>query len=222
VTIIRIALPILFMLSYGALNHILYAGQEVRARGPGEDADTAAQSPPEQTMQLRKGTVELSVIGGTTVPVPLFRARTNRHLTMASLQIGRIMTNQLGGGPLSGHFELVLDITPLTFVRQSESVFGLAFSPVFFRWNFGSSAAHRSRVFAEASGGILYTNQPVPVRTTSFNFIDQAGFGVRFGTRANRAWLLGYRFQHVSNGGRVRPNPGANFNFVYAGLTFLR
>ena len=38
----------------------------------------------------------------------------------------------------------------------------------------------RLRLFAEASGGIIYTTEPVPVRTTTFNFMDQAGFGVRF------------------------------------------
>jgi hypothetical protein len=52
--------------------------------------------------------------------------------------------------------------------------------------------------------------------------MDQAGFGIRFEENRRRAWLVGYRFQHISNAGRVKPNPGANFNFVYLGVSFLR
>ena len=89
------------------------------------------------------------------------------------------------------------------------------------RWNFAAPPTPRLRLFAEVSGGIIYTNQAVPVRTTSFNFIDQAGFGVRIASRARRQWLAGYRFQHISNAGRVEPNPGANFNFIYIGVTFV-
>ena len=85
-----------------------------------------------------------------------------------------------------------------------------------------AASTHRIRPFAEASGGIIYTGQPVPARTTTFNFIDQAGFGVRFESTSTRSWLAGYRFQHISNAGRVKPNPGANFNFFYAGVSFQR
>jgi hypothetical protein len=141
---------------------------------------------------------------------------------MASFDLARVMTNQIGHGVLAGQLELLLEITPLMVLRQPESAFGVAASPVFLRWNFAAPGAGRTRVFAEASGGILLTNKDVPARTTSFNFVDQAGFGVRFGNSPDRAWLLGYRFQHISNGGRVKPNPGVNFNFIYGGVTFGR
>ena len=81
---------------------------------------------------------------------------------------------------------------------------------------------------AESASGLIRTSaswwilNPVPAGTTTFNFLDQAGFGVRVGERDGRAWLVGYRFQHISNAGRVKPNPGANFNLVYLGFSFLR
>jgi lipid A 3-O-deacylase PagL len=226
VTIIRIGLVLLLVLVIlfgGATNHLIYAGQ-----GGGEQAPVPApvgsdaSRPPPPELPFQKGTVEVGAIAGAALPISLFRARTNRRLAMASLQVGRVMTNQTGHGALAGHFELLLEITPLILVRQPETAFGLAMSPLFLRWNFAPSVSHRMRLFGEVSGGILYTNQAVPVRTTAFNFIDQAGFGVRVEQRPNRAWLMGYRFQHVSNGGRVRPNPGANFNFVYGGVSWLR
>jgi lipid A 3-O-deacylase PagL len=173
-------------------------------------------------VQLEKGTVEIGGIVGTTLPVTLFRARTNRRLTIGSLQVGRIMTTQRGKGAIAGSFEFLLEVDPVLLLRQPQRTFGVAASPLHMRWNFAPMGSHPFQVFAEASGGIVYTNHAVPAGTTSFNFIDQAGFGLRLSRHPKRAWLLGYRFQHISNGGRVQPNPGTNFNFVYGGVSFLR
>ncbi len=174
-------------------------------------------SPSATPMPFEKGTVEISVLGGTSLPIALFRANANHNLTMASLQIGRVMT----GGPNGNNLQLILDGTPFFQVRQPDAVKGWSVSPVFVRWNFPPTGERGARIFAEIGGGLLFTAQPVPVRTTTFNFVDQAGFGVRIEENAGRAWLFGYRFQHISNAGRVKPNPGANFNFVYAGVSFI-
>lgn len=48
--------------------------------------------------------------------------------------------------------------------------------------------------------------------STSFQFGDHIGIGYRFGDRG--AFDLGYRFQHHSNAGSKRPNPGINFHQV--------
>ncbi len=183
---------------------------------------SGAQAPADPGVGFRKGAVEFGGIAGTTLPVSWLRAHADRRLTMASLEVGRVMTNRLGRGPLAGHFEFLLEITPLLILRQPLPTQGAAASPLHMRWNFAQYSKSRLRPFAEASGGIVYTNHAVPLGTTSFNFIDQAGFGLRFETGANRAWLAGYRFQHISNAGRVKPNPGANFNFAYVGVSFLR
>jgi hypothetical protein len=175
---------------------------------------------PEDGQPLHKGAVEIGGIFGSTLPVSWLRAHPDRHITMASLDIGRIMTGQIGHGSLAGQFEFLLEITPVLLVRQPSHAFGLATSPLHMRWNF--APGHRLRPFTEVSGGIVVTNEAVPVRTTRFNFIDQAGIGLRWNTNARLALLAGYRFQHISNAGRVKPNPGVNFNLVYAGLTFIR
>jgi hypothetical protein len=169
-------------------------------------------------MPFEKGTVEISVIGGTTLPISLFRANRDHQLTMASLMIGRVMA----GGPGRGNLELLVDVTPFVQVRQPDAVRGWSVSPLFIRWNFPPMGQQGPRIFGEISGSLLFTDRPVPVRTTTFNFRDEAGFGIRFEESRGRAWLVGYRFQHISNAGRVKPNPGANFNFVYAGISFLR
>ena len=185
-------------------------------------ADQSTQGGAVPAVQLQKGSVEAAGIVGTTLPITLFRAKTNRRLTLGAVQIGRVMTNQRGPRPLAGSFELLLEVAPLMVLRQPAPALGVTASPLHMRWNFAPLRSGSVRVFAEASGGLLYTNEAVPPGTTAFNFIDQTGFGMRLGRHPRRAWLLGYRFQHISNGGRVTPNPGANFNYVYAGVSFHR
>ena len=188
----------------------------VLARPAIADQGTGAAHEADRPMPFEKGTIEISVLGGTSLPTSMFRAKRDHQLTLASFVIGRVMA----GGPGKGSFELLVDVTPFFQVRQPDLVRGLSVAPLFIRWNFPPIGG--ARVFGEVSGSLLLTAAPVPVRTTTFNFMDQAGFGVRFEENRGRAWLVGYRFQHISNGGRVKPNPGANFNFVYLGLSFLR
>ncbi len=174
--------------------------------------------PADEPMPFQRGTVEISVVGGSSLPVDWLRAKRDHRLSMVSLAIGRVMAGEVGKGSL----ELLVDVTPYIDVRQPERVRGWSVAPLFVRWNFPAIGENGPRVFGEVSGSLLFTTEPVPARTTTFNFMDQAGFGIRFAENRRRAWLVGYRFQHISNAGRVRPNPGANFNFVYLGVSFLR
>jgi len=48
--------------------------------------------------------------------------------------------------------------------------------------------------------------------STAFQFGNHLGLGLRFGSQ--RAFDLGYRFQHLSNAGIKRPNQGINFHQV--------
>ena len=169
-------------------------------------------------MPFERGTVEISVLGGTTLPVAMFRADPDDKLTLVSAQIGRVMA----GGPNGNNLQLILDGTPFLRIHQPEAVRGWAVSPLFVRWNFPPAGERGPRIFGEFSGGLVFTEREVPARTTTFNFIDQAGFGVRIEENEQRAWLVGYRFQHISNAGRVKPNPGVNFNLVYVGVSFIR
>ena len=182
-------------------------------------ADQAGADIPadDRRMPFEKGTVEISVLGGATIPTSLFRSNADHQLAMASFVIGRVMAGSRGKGSL----ELLVDVTPFFQIRQPDLVRGWSTAPLFIRWNFPALGV-AARIYGEVSGSLLFTTAPVPVRTTTFNFMDQAGFGIRLEESRGRAWLVGYRFQHISNGGRVKPNPGANFNFLYLGISFLR
>jgi hypothetical protein len=60
-------------------------------------------------------------------------------------------------------------------------------------------------------------NMPVP-DARRFNFAADAGGGVELLTRDERALVVGYRFHHLSNGGRARQNPGVDMHVLYVGV----
>jgi hypothetical protein len=191
----------------------------VAAAAPFAHADQSGAAIPADDLRMpfEKGTVEISVLGGTTIPTSLFRSNPDHQLAMASFVIGRVMAGSRGNGSL----ELLVDVTPFFQVRQPDLVRGWSTAPLFIRWNFPALGGGQARIYGEVSGSLLFTTAPVPAGTTTFNFMDQAGFGIRLEESRGRAWLVGYRFQHISNAGRVKPNPGANFNFLYLGISFL-
>ena len=53
---------------------------------------------------------------------------------------------------------------------------------------------------------------------SAFEFGDHIGFGARFGEK--QQFDLGYRFQHLSNGGIKMPNQGINFNQIHFSYRF--
>jgi len=53
---------------------------------------------------------------------------------------------------------------------------------------------------------------PTTRTSTSFQFGDHIGVGVRFGDKGR--YDLGLRLQHLSNGSIKRPNPGTNFAII--------
>jgi hypothetical protein len=73
--------------------------------------------------------------------------------------------------------------------------------------------------FLTASGGAIWFREPVPaVDAGRFNFTAEVGAGVL--VRPNRALgvMVGYKLQHISNGGTSRFNPGIDNNVFYVGL----
>jgi hypothetical protein len=53
---------------------------------------------------------------------------------------------------------------------------------------------------------------------SAFQFGDHLGFGVRFGEQ--QQFDLGYRLQHLSNGGIKQPNQGINFSQIHFSYHF--
>ncbi|MFM0335193.1 acyloxyacyl hydrolase [Paraburkholderia fungorum] len=78
------------------------------------------------------------------------------------------------------------------------------------------------RPFIEAGAGIRLLTSPTLssdfTLSTAFQFTPMAGVGVQVGNR--QQYQVGYRFQHISNGGIKEPNPGINFHQLYLQYNF--
>jgi hypothetical protein len=105
-----------------------------------------------------------------------------------------------------------------------ETVYGGGINPLGLKLNFRRQ--HRFELFGASTAGFLASVQPVPVdipHGTQFNFTFdfQAGFQL-FNESRSRAWVLGYKYQHISNGYRHSFNPGVDVNSIFVGYSFFR
>ena len=113
---------------------------------------------------------------------------------------------------LGGYWDLGLgywrrdDVLP----GQNDDIAEIGFTPVF-RFQRNSLTGP---YFEGGIGAHLLSRTQIGDKrlSTKFQFGDHLGLGYRFGAKG--AWDLGYRFQHLSNGGIKRPNDGINFHQV--------
>jgi hypothetical protein len=81
----------------------------------------------------------------------------------------------------------------------------------------------RRAIYWEGAVGLVHFSALVRELATHTNFTEHVGFGVQWPRGEEGAWTLGYRFQHVSNAGRKRPNIGLNASHLQIGYTmYLR
>ncbi|GAA0799711.1 acyloxyacyl hydrolase [Cupriavidus gilardii] len=81
---------------------------------------------------------------------------------------------------------------------------------------------HRWVPFLEASIGVRLMSgtrtSDNHTMSTAFQFSDMAGVGIAFGK--DQRFAVGYRYQHISNAGIKKPNPGSDFHTAYLRYRF--
>lgn len=93
---------------------------------------------------------------------------------------------------------------------QNEDITEIGLAPVF-RFQTGD----RSGLYLEGAVGVHFLSETSlgPRQfSTSFQFGDHVGVGLRLGRRGQ--YDLSFRYQHLSNGGIKKPNDGINFNQI--------
>jgi lipid A 3-O-deacylase len=100
------------------------------------------------------------------------------------------------------------------FHDGSESVYGASVSLLARR---RLRPVGRFEPHAEGAIGPMWATRQIPDSTSRFNFITQVGAGVSVGRI-----VIGYRFQHVSNGGYSPRNPGVNVSSLVLGVRLGR
>jgi hypothetical protein len=126
----------------------------------------------------------------------------------AGVTLGRVLTSAHGPGFLRGRFEYHVDAIPAFLIFQpGGTAYGAGFDPLGLKWNFLTHG--RLEPYADLSGGVLFTNRPVPSGVSRTNFLPSAALGMRV-LRGRYNWSAEIRYMHISDAGLTTFNPGIN------------
>ena len=179
---------------------------------------------------MERAANEYGVWGGGSFGSPTLIGTTERvRLGLVAFRFARVLARgenlalkyTLDAVPVAAMSFPSFETTAGVTREVRKTITGAGLSPVGFQLNF--RRRERVQPFAQASGGFLYFGERVPdVRGAQFNFTGDFGGGVQWKTGARRAWTVGYRYQHVSNGYRADVNPGFDSNLFYVGFSIFR
>jgi hypothetical protein len=194
-----------------------------------------------QESHLPQGSNEFGAWGGDSLGSPhVYGTIGHGQLGVLAFRYGRTLFVSR-----NATIEYTIDVLPLEILRQPvytscvqsqdahkslrckqrrETVYGGGVSP--FGWKLNFWRQRRLQIFGAASGGFVASVRPVPIDVSgdeqfNFTFDFQVGFE-HFNAVRNRAWVLGYKVQHISNGYRGSINPGIDLNVLFLGYSFFK
>ncbi len=124
------------------------------------------------------------------------------------VRFGLILTAPHGPGFLKGRLEYALSVLPVYCVTQANgSACGGGVDPFAFKWIL--STPKKVAPYFEIGGGTLFTNEKTPPGTSQINFTTGGAVGLHF-LQSKHNISAEIRYQHISNAGMTKPNPGIN------------
>lgn len=137
------------------------------------------------------------------------------HMFGVGGRLGRVLTNEHGGGVLRGNLEWNAEVLPFyQFYYPGDKATGGIINPLVLKYNF----THGKKLipFFEAVGGAIFTNKNFPPGDTAqINFNSGAGVGFNLFTRNNRSVAFDVRALHISNASIGNHNPGVNASLQF-------
>jgi hypothetical protein len=167
---------------------------------------------------FKRGTTEWSLHSGGGFALP--GGVQDQTYWMLVGRWGKILTHEIGIGPLKGDLQYSVELIPIMIMSQTSKVYAAGFSPLQLRYNF--IAKQRVVPFFEIGGFVLPSTKKIPERTSHFNFLTFGGLGFHYLIRSKSSLQFGMRFQHISNASIVDYNPGINSMYLYAGYSLFR
>ncbi len=182
---------------------------------------------------------EFAIWGGYSVGnAQMIGIETNRQLGVIALRYARTLYDK----PHSS-LQYTLDVVPVETVRQytyqvctpapgqigyctngRETVYGGGVNPIGLKLNF--LRVHRFQPFIASTAGFVASVRPVQVDIpvgTQFNYTFDFQVGMDlFNSSRNRAWRVGYKYQHISNAYRHDYNPGVDFQVIFLSYSFFK
>jgi hypothetical protein len=175
-------------------------------------------------------------IGASVAPSTRFGPINDRRFFVAALR-AQYLIGIVGPVAVAGTFDVVplaiLSNTP-TYQTQSFSegdgtiihfknvtgraaAFGAGVMPVGLQLY--ARSVRPARLFLGGSTGLLWFTRDTPVPDARrLNIAAEGGAGVELISRDGRALVVGYKFQHLSNGETAPLNPGFDAHVVYVGV----
>ena len=214
-------------------------------QGNDKPTNDGTDSSPENLYRLTRGTKEYLFEPGVAPWKPSHFAgpeefdTSHRKMAFANFRMGRVI-----GTKGNVTYSYLFGFMPLTVAFRNEipnpayvsaqstpgvertirtTTYGAGVTPANFRFLF--RANKRVKPFAQAGAGIVMYNRPVPIpETRRFNLTGDFGGGVMIHSSPNRAWTIGYRYFHISNGNLTEKvyNVGYNANVIYLGYSIFK
>ncbi len=177
-----------------------------------------AQAVPAASQPVRVS--EWQIAAGAAKSVNLFQSTSGRAYAVQHIAWARELTGDLDILGIRGRFAWGVEAMPVFAQFDPVGMYGVGFAPVVWRWNFPARPSWSA--YAELSMGGMWSSAPLPEETSRANFTAHWGGGVRLRPRGGHSVLVGYRFQHFSNGNQLGSNPGVNSHVVIAGWSLSR
>jgi hypothetical protein len=199
------------------------------------DSSTSSNSSSQSTSEgIQKSWNEFGIWGGISFHSPTLIGKTpNARFGNIGLRYGRVLA-----ASKTVAFEWTIDAIPLAVLsndrftavpsgsgfvitQSRKSVYAWGIAPIGLKFNFRRN--RKVQPFGQATGGFLYFNEDVPVAGAArFNFTFDFSGGVQMVNRNRRAFTIGYKYQHISNGYRTTFNPGVDVQMLFVGFSVFK
>jgi len=187
--------------------------------GPTPEAAEAGRKPAPEDPEFwqNRGRWNFGFQVGYAVENAIPRNISHINLLVAQPQVGLIVS-EFRRGPFR-RFEIL-----------SEGILGNAVHPgghllgTSLLMRFDAKPRGRFVPFLDAGAGILHTTLDTRALELDghLQFLPQAGLGIQYFVRPQRALIFEYRYVHMSNAGIEQPNRGFNANMITIGFRWLR
>jgi hypothetical protein len=203
-----------------------------------ESADSSSSNiaggTPSPSEGIQKHSNEFGVWGGLSFNAPTLIGKTpDARFGNIGLRYGRVLAasktvafewtiDAIPAAVLSNNrFTAVPSGTGFIFTQTRKSVYAWGAAPIGLKFNFRRN--RRVQPFGQTTGGFLYFNEQVPVAGAArFNFTFDFSGGVQIVNSNRRAFTIGYKYQHISNGYRANFNPGVDVQMIFAGFSVFK
>ncbi len=171
--------------------------------------------------RVTKGTLEFGVLTSFFQGHNVFdnQPSANRSAIFVLPQLGQIITDEIGSGPIMGNVEFMVEPVAAHYYQPfSASAFG---GSLVLKYNFLSFG--RWMPFWDGGAGIVWTDLAprIPEQSIQWNFILETGIGLSYFVWEPLAITVGIRFHHISNAGLGERNVGINGWLFNAGFSFF-